>query len=247
MIDIHAHIIFGVDDGPANIEESLALLRVSYNQGVRVIIATSHRHPRLFQAEEQEIIKRFEQLVVAAQTLFPDLILLYGAELYYTRKLVSKLEGGELPTLNQTRLILVEWPIYATKKDIYSAIKELCSAGYIPIMAHVERYDSLAFQREVVEELIRLGAYIQVNSSHLLLPRWFGQHRNKANKRAWYLLKYNLVHVVASDMHNLKRRPPFMNEAYNAVTKKYSKERAEDLFVKWAEEHLGVEKSVTID
>lgn len=234
MVDIHAHIIFDVDDGPASLEESLALLKISYDQGVRVVIATSHRYPRLFNKEEEEIFQCFEQLREAARKILPDLTLLYGAELYYTKNLLSRLQDKKLPTLNHTRFILVEWPIYTTIKAIQSAVQELCSAGYIPIIAHVERYDSLAFKKEAVEELIRLGAYIQVNSNHLLLPKWFGQYGSSANKRAWYLVKHNLVHVVASDMHNIEKRPPFMHAAYRAVAKKYGQDRANFLFRDWA-------------
>lgn len=238
MIDIHTHVIFGVDDGPATIKESLALLRAAYSQGVRVVIATSHRHPRLFQTEEKDIKQRFEELVAAAQKVLPDLLLLYGAELYYTRRLVSQLERQELPTLNQTQFVLVEFPVYAARREIYSGLLELRLAGFTPILAHVERYDSLAFQKEAVADLIRSGVYIQVNSSHLLPPNWLGQYKSKTHKRAWYLLKEDLIHIVASDMHNLHKRPSFMLEAYCAVTKKYGQKRADSLFTGWAKSHL---------
>lgn len=102
--------------------------------------------------------------------------------------------------------------------------------GITPVIAHIERYHALENDEKRVKELINMGCYTQINSSSVLKPKLFGDAHKFMKKRAAYFLEKNLVHVVASDMHNLDNRPPFMKEAYELITKKYGRDRARDLF-----------------
>ncbi|WP_321166592.1 CpsB/CapC family capsule biosynthesis tyrosine phosphatase, partial [Streptococcus suis] len=104
--------------------------------------------------------------------------------------------------------------------------------GLTPVLAHIERYDALAFQSERVEKLIDKGCYTQVNSNHVLKPALIGERAKEFKKRTRYFLEQDLVHCVASDMHNLYSRPPFMREAYQLVKKEYGEDRAKALFKK---------------
>ena len=99
------------------------------------------------------------------------------------------------------------------------------------MIAHIERYDALENNEKRVRELIDMGCYTQVNSSHVLKPKLFGETYKFMKKRAQYFLERDLVHVVASDMHNLDSRPPYMEEAYQIISKKYGRAKAEELFV----------------
>ena len=99
MIDIHSHIVFDVDDGPKSIEDSKALLREAYNQGVRMIVSTSHRRKGMFETPEEKIATNFLKVREIAKEVADDLVIAYGAEIYYTLDVLEKLERKEIPTL----------------------------------------------------------------------------------------------------------------------------------------------------
>lgn len=231
MIDLHAHIIYGVDDGPKTLEESLSLLKVAKDQGIRHIVATSHRRKGMFETPETTILTNFLTLNQAAKRYFPELTLSYGSELYYQPSLVQELERQEVPTLNGTRFVLIEFSSKTPYKDMQQAVKRLSLLGLTPILAHVERYDDLAFDDKRVADLVAMGAYTQVNSSSVLKPKLLGDTQKIPKKRAQFFLEKNLVHLIASDMHNLTNRPPLMLEAYQEVYNLYGPERAKALFI----------------
>lgn len=232
MIDIHSHIIFGVDDGPETIEESLSLIGEAYRQGVRYIVATSHRRKGMFETPEKVIITNFLQLKEAVAEVYPEIRLCYGAELYYSKDILSKLEKKKVPTLNGSRYILLEFSMNTPWKEIQEAVNEVTLLGLTPVLAHIERYDALAFHAERVEELIDKGCYTQVNSNHVLKPTLIGDRTKEFKKRTRYFLEQDLVHCVASDMHNLSSRPPFMREAYKLLTEEFGKDKAKALLKK---------------
>ncbi|HEM6088841.1 TPA: tyrosine protein phosphatase [Streptococcus suis] len=232
MIDIHSHIIFGVDDGPATIEESIELIKLAKNQGVRIIVATSHRRKGMFETPEKIIKANFIKLKEAVQAKYPDLRLCYGGELYYSKSLMEKLEKRKVPSLNASRYILLEFSMNTPWKDIQKAVNEVNLLGLTPVLAHIERYDALAFNADRVNELIDKGCMTQVNSSHVLKQGLIGDRTKEFKKRVQFFLEQDLVHCVASDMHNTTTRPPFMKEAYHLVKKEYGEDRAKALFKK---------------
>ena len=230
MIDIHSHIIFDVDDGPKTLEDSRRLLEESYRQGVRTIISTSHRRKGMFETPEEKIAANFKQVQELAKQVADDLTVLYGAEIYYTSDILKKLEEGTFPSLGGTKYVLIEFSMNTPYKDIHSALGNVIRLGMIPVVAHIERYHCLENDEDRVSELINMGCYMQVNSSNILKPKLFGDRYKFMKKRVQFFLERDLVHFVASDMHNLDDRPPYMQKAYQIVAKKYGAERAEELF-----------------
>lgn len=231
MIDIHSHIIFGVDDGPKTLEDSLSLLAEASQQGVTKVVATSHRRKGMFETPESTILNHFTQVKEAASQEFPDLELYYGGELYYTPSVLEKLEQGHFPTLNGSRFALIEFSGHTPYKEIYQAVSELSLLGVTPVLAHIERYQALENDEKRVRDLISMGAYTQINSSSVLKPKLFGDQHKVYKKRARYFLDRNLVHCVASDMHNLDGRKPYMAEAYRLIEATYGRQEAQRLFV----------------
>lgn len=231
MFDLHAHIIFGVDDGPEDLSASLDLLGLSYAQGVRHIVATSHRRQGLFEATEVQILDHFFWLQRQAKALFPDLTLYYGGELYYTSSLLPQLERQEVPTMNGTRFVLIEFSANTSYKAIHQAVSRLSLLGLTPIIAHIERYDALAFDEKKLNDLLLMGAYTQINSVSLLTPKLISDPHREMKKRARFFLDKNLVHLIASDMHNVQDRPPYMAQAFERVSKIYGQARADALFL----------------
>lgn len=230
MIDIHSHIVFDVDDGPSTIEESLALIGESYRQGVRTIVSTSHRRRDLFKTPEEKIWENFKQVKEAAEAKFEGLEILYGGELYYNNALLDKLEHHKVPRMAGTQFALIEFSMTTPWKEIHEAVNKVLMLGVTPIIAHIERYNALENQEDRVRELINMGCYTQINSAHVLKAKLFGDKYRKFKKRARYFLEKNLVHIVASDMHNLGPRPPYMDQARDIITRDFGDRRAFDLF-----------------
>ena len=173
MIDIHSHIVFDVDDGPKTLEESLSLIEESYRQGVRIIVSTSHRRKGMFETPEDIIFKNFSIVKHEAEKRFEHLQILYGGELYYTSDMLEKLKLKQIPTLNNTKFALIEFSMQTSWKDIHTALSNVLMLGITPVVAHIERYNALENQKERVKEIINMGCYTQINSSHILKQKLF--------------------------------------------------------------------------
>lgn len=231
MIDIHSHIVFGVDDGPRTREESLALLQEAFSQGVRTIVSTSHRRKNMFETPEEVIMENFKEIQALAQQELPDLTILYGAEIYYSEDALEKLESKQIPTLNDTQYALIEFSSRTPYWEIRNALSKILLLGIKPVIAHIERYAELESNERRVKELIDMGCYTQINSSSVLKPRLFRDKYRLFKKRAQYFLSHNLVHCVASDMHNLTSRPPYMKQAFTLIKQQYGEKKAQELFM----------------
>ena len=231
MIDIHSHIVFGVDDGPRTREESLALLQEAFSQGVRTIVSTSHRRKNMFETPEEVIMENFKEIQALAQQELPDLTILYGAEIYYSEDALEKLESKQIPTLNDTQYALIEFSSRTPYWEIRNALSKILLLGIKPVIAHIERYAELESNEKRVKELIDMGCYTQINSSSVLKPRLFRDKYRLFKKRAQYFLSHNLVHCVASDMHNLTSRPPYMKQAFTLIKQQYGEKKAQELFM----------------
>ena len=232
MIDIHSHIVFDVDDGPRDLADSRALLEESYRQGVRTIISTSHRRKGMFETPENKIAEHFKLVQEIAKEISDDLTVLYGAEIYYTSDVLDKLEKKIIPSLADTRYALIEFSMTTPYKEIHTALSNVLRLGITPVVAHIERYHCLENDEKKVRDLIDMGCYMQINSSSVLKSKLFGDKYKFMKKRARFFLEKDLVHFVASDMHNLDDRLPYMQEAYQIISKKYGVAYAEQLFKK---------------
>lgn len=230
MIDIHSHIIFGVDDGPKTLKESLDLISYSYNKGVREIVATSHRRKGMFEVEEEIIKRNFKILKEETAKLFPNVKLHYGAEIYYTPTIISKLEQNIFPTLANSSYVLVEFSYNISFREIFSAVNEITLLGLKPVIAHIERYN--IFENiKYVKEIIKIGAYVQINASSVLKTKLFFDREKNRKKIARKLLKEKLVHFIASDMHNTNSRKNMLLEAKIIIEKKYGIDYSNKLFI----------------
>ena len=218
MIDIHSHVIFGVDDGAKTEKDTRDLLEESYRQGVRVIIATPHRRRGMFETDIEIIKENFKRVEEIAGEVASDLRVYLGSEIYYKE------------------YVLVEFPYEMRYKEIYRALNKVILLGLTPVVAHVERYNDV--DEKGVQELINMGAYIQVNAASVLKPKLIGDKHKHYKKRAKKYLDAELVHFIASDMHNIDSRRTYMREAYNIIEEKYGPTIAYELFEKNQEKLL---------
>ena len=227
MIDIHCHILPEVDDGSRSLNESIEMAMIAKEQGITKIVNTSHYHPDFRYKKGEELLKELEDFNNVLKENMIDIDVLIGNEIYYTKDLIKEIDELDFYTLNNSRYILIELPPTNFPKDLCNIVYELKEKNYIPVFAHVERYREVQENPELIYEVINAGAIIQVNSHSIL-----GKSGKELQKVCNTLLNRNMVHVVGTDAHSSKRRTPIFLDAYKYVSEKYSKEMADDLFIK---------------
>lgn len=229
--DIHTHLLYGVDDGPKSREEMFAMADKLYADGVRLLCATPHCFPEWCGNNRTETDKAFAELCEYCAEKYPDLKLFLGNELYYEKNEDRWLDNGFCKTMGNSRYVLVEFPVKISGEHIIKGAERLLSKGYIPIIAHTERYSKL--KTEQVEDLRKNGVVIQINSRDS-----FGGFDLSEKRRLKSLLSKGLADVVSTDAHDLGARRPNMPKFYSVVAKKYGAEYAEDIFRRNAEKIL---------
>ena len=227
MIDIHCHILPEVDDGSRSLNESIEMAMIAKEQGITKIVNTSHYHPDFRYKKGEESLKELEDFNNVLKENMIDIEVVIGNEIYYTKDLIKEIDELDFYTLNNSRYILIELPPTNFPKDLCNIVYELKEKNYIPVFAHVERYREVQENPELIYEVINAGAIIQVNSHSIL-----GKSGKELQKVCNTLLNRNMVHVVGTDAHSSKRRTPIFLDAYKYVSEKYSKEMADDLFIK---------------
>jgi len=214
LIDIHSHILPGVDDGSKNMEESLQIARRMVESGVEQVVATPHYFPHDYHLTPAEVRDRtaiLQREIVAAGL---ELKVWPGAEIYISRDLGRKASNKQLPTLNNSRYILLEFgfenfPPYGN--DVLYDLKVL---GLTPIISHPERYLFLRKKDVLLEEWLAEGALIQINSGSLL-----GFYGKRAQERARFYVKNDLVQLMGSDVHRGDRDRGTLKKGLEALEK----------------------------
>lgn len=215
LIDIHTHILYGVDDGAKTLSDSMGLLDEEREQDVDTVIMTPHYGPKFGHPDKDVLREHFDEISDKAKIYYPEIRLYLGSELYYQESTISDLDSGKALTMNGTRYVLVEFGERDPYTYIYRAIQNFGYAGYIPIIAHAERYEALFRQTDRIEDLISLGAYIQINAESLI-----GGIFDKRSAFCKKLAKEGLMHFLGSDCHDFRNRRPNMNKAAEVVLKK---------------------------
>lgn len=224
-IDIHCHVLPGVDDGAKNMEESIAMLEQAREEGIRAMILTPHQKPERKCVTVNGIGERLAKLKEEAARRHLEIALYPGSELLYCHELREKLAAGSVCTLAGSRYILVEFLPDESWQYIRSGIYDLACGGYRPVVAHVERYAELMDDMERVQELIDMGSYIQVNAGSVMGLSGFAMKRT-----ARRLLKKGFVHFVATDAHRKEgKRSVQLRDCGRYLARKYGQEYADRL------------------
>ncbi len=216
IFDIHSHVLNNVDDGSKSIEETTDIIHELINQGVTDIVFTPHqKYASRYFKTAQELITRFEELPEY------DINIYLGSEIYYTSDTAKLLEDNMLLTMNNSKVILLEFST-SVDEQIIDYVQSLHILGYKVIVAHVERYKNLT-----LDDLKELKNYslLQINSQS-----YFDTFKHKIK----LMMKQDLVDIVSSDTHNLTNRKPTIKKAYDYVMKKYGIQRANSLFYQTA-------------
>lgn len=208
LIDIHAHILPGLDDGPASLDEAIALLRLLIADQVRTVIATPHVAPGFFWPYNAQIMQnKLIELRQAAEQERLEIEIVGGAEIYLSPEVGIMAGERKLPTLGNSEYVLVEFPRHEVPVWALGVLKKIQKADYKPILAHPELNVGVRNDRELVKDLHRMGVLLQVDASSIT-GRWGKAVRDFALN----IIKDGIVFAVASDAHS-PQRPPELSEA----------------------------------
>lgn len=214
ITDFHSHILPGIDDGSASVEESIAMLRMEAEQGIDHVIATPHFYAKhdspeefLKRRNEAEILLREE---MAKYDGLPQLSV--GAEVYFFSGIADSDVLREL-TIDKKECMILEMPPDSWTHSMYREIEGISvRQGITPIIAHIDRYIRPFKTRQIMERLEHLPVLIQANASFFLFPH--------TKRLALRMLKEDRIHLLGSDCHNLVLRPPNLGQAIELIEKR---------------------------
>ena len=242
IIDIHTHMLYDIDDGAKDSEMSLALMGMDYEQGVRGIFCTNHSYG--MEEGYANYHRKFEKLSKVAAGRYPGLSLYKGCEIYCCREempdIIRYIRKDIYPVMNDTNYVLLEFDPYVTNgmEEMHYCLEYALNAGFIPIIAHVERYKII--YDEPLEDLRRvkeLGCLLQINLYSVEQDQGHvggGSRKELAN----LFLKNRLVDFVGTDTHRLNYKSPEAAIGAEAIRKKYGDDYADMVLFKNAEKLL---------
>jgi protein-tyrosine phosphatase len=223
LIDIHSHVLFGLDDGARTLEDSLAMVRMAAEHGTTDLVATPHAN-LAYRFEPERVAERMEQVRQAAGGV---LRLYTGCDFHLNfDNIQDSIDHPRKYTINQQRYLLVEFSellIFKNTEEIFARLRD---AGMIPVITHPERNGLLRQRAEHIARWVEQGTRVQLTAQSLT-----GLFGRKAKDFSRELLNRRLVHVVASDGHDCERRPPVMDQARAWLRTEYGEKLAEALCV----------------
>ena len=212
MIDLHCHLLPGVDDGAPDLATSLAMARIAADDGIEVVACTPHIYPGMYENTGPAIRQAVAELQTRLDEAGVALRVTFGADTHIAPDLVAGLRGGRVPSLHGSRYFLLEPPHHVAPPRLAETVFDLLAAGYVPVVTHPERLSWIEDRYEVFVELARKGAWMQVTAGSLT-----GRFGSAARYWGERLLDEGWVHILATDSHGVDRRPPLLAEGQRAA------------------------------
>lgn len=223
MIDLHCHLLWGVDDGPRTLDQSLQMLELAAAKGTTDIVATPHLN-RKFSCSPEVLLERMEEL---RHRSGGAVRIHRGCDFHLTYDNVYEASRNHgWYTINGGRFLMAEIPDLTNAAAATPVLRSLIDSGITPIITHPERHDLLRRDPRRIRGWIGEGCLLQVTAGSLT-----GRFGRDAKKNGWYLVEHGLAHFIASDAHDTRDRTPRLDEAFNLVVNRLGSDRAHDLFV----------------
>ena len=245
FVDIHSHIIFGADDGAESLDEAVAMLKLDRDEGAYAVFATPHygSENNNFRPEASGVMRHFELIRERAAREVPEVELYLGTEWYCAWNLADRIRRREAFRMNETEYVLAEFLEYGDTHEsaerIFNNLMEVKRHGFIPILAHPERYQAMKQDEERLRELAENGILLQVNAYDLY------RNLNPVTKSlAQWLAKERLITFLGSDMHGTRpgARRPRMTEGLRWLYDNVDEAYADAVAFGNAEKLLGLKK-----
>lgn len=227
MIDIHTHVLPTIDDGPTTMTESLEMCRIAVNDGIKKIIATPHVQNGMYDLDANKVLEKIYLLNQLVKQEGLDLVIFPGAEVHLNDRLLDAeiLKESSILTINGGRkYILLEFPFQWVPSGTEHVIFKLRSMGFTPILPHLERNFKIQRDPYMVRHFAEMGAILQVTAQSIT-----GDFDAAPLKCVLWMLKNNLVHVIASDAHSPIARPPILSKAVKVVSEMLGEEAAKKM------------------
>lgn len=220
MIDLHSHILPGLDDGSREPEESLHMAHMAVQSGVTAMIATPH----CVDGGASSVLAAIELLRSALRQARIPLLLYPGMEIFGTRDTARLLREGRLLTLNNSRYPLIEFDFVSDGEEETQILESILLAGFIPVVAHPERYVYVQQDPQLINRWASMGCLFQINKGSLL-----GRFGEDSRQVSLALVDRGFATIVASDAHSARMRTPWMYEVWDMLGKEFSPIAAEVL------------------
>lgn len=223
MIDIHSHVIYAIDDGSRSYEESLSILRKMSEIGYRALVCTPHYITGSKYIENNA--NKFNKLQLLREFVEKEKLNLHlylGNEIYIDPDIESLIKKSEVYPINHSRYLLIEFPVSRLMNDLMNLLFLLRSKGYVPIIAHPERYLYLQDDYELLDKFLEMGCLFQGNFSCII-----GKYGEHTKKLFLYMLKNNYYHFLATDVHH---ETDILFQKFNKIKKMIIKEIDEERF-----------------
>ena len=222
--EIHSHVLCGMDDGPRTEKSAFALLDQAAARGISVIIATPHYTPGDEKFRWDAMRERIREANAYLEKKGCSLRVEGGCEILYSSPVSELLLNGAIPTLAGSKCVLVEFPLSASYTTMFRGIREIMNAGYIAILAHIERYECLHNHMERVKELHNTGCLFQMNCRPASKACRFGLISFPTR-----LLRQRQIDFVSSDAHDRKHRPFSLKKCHTLLKRRFGEEYANRL------------------
>lgn len=221
MIDLHCHLLPGIDDGAPDLDTALAMARMAAADGIRTVACTPHIYAGLYENTGPGIRCAVTELRARIGEAGIDLDLAYGADTHLAPDLMAGLREGRVPSLHGSRYFLLEPPHHVAPPRFEDVVFGLVTAGYVPVITHPERLTWIHDHYPTFGRLVAAGAWVQLTAGSLT-----GRFGPAARYWGERLLDEGLTHILATDAHGLKNRPPLLAEGREAAARWVGAEEA---------------------
>lgn len=221
MIDLHHHLLPGIDDGAADLAMALDMARMAVADGIHTVACTPHIYPGLYENTGDGIRAAITALQAELDAAGIALKLVEGADVHLAPDLVEGIQAGRVPTLAGSRYLLLEPPHHVAPPRLEETVFGLMVAGIVPIITHPERLTWIEGHYDDFRRLFRNGAWMQITAGSLT-----GRFGSRPKYWAERMLDEGLVHILATDAHHPRRRPPLLAEARENAARRLGEEEA---------------------
>ena len=221
MLDLHCHLLPGIDDGAVDLDMALEMARMAVADGIRVVACTPHIYPGMYENNADGIRAAIASLQAELDQRDIDLKLVEGADVHLAPDLVGDIKAGRVPTIAGSRYLLLEPPHHVAPPRFEDSVFALTMAGYVPVITHPERLSWIEGQYDVFERLVKGGTWMQLTAGSIT-----GRFGKRPQYWAERMLDENMVHIVATDAHHPRRRPPLLAEGRDAAARRVGEQEA---------------------
>ncbi|WML46671.1 CpsB/CapC family capsule biosynthesis tyrosine phosphatase [Neobacillus sp. PS3-34] len=219
MIDLHCHILHGIDDGAKDLTDSLNMAKSAVAEGIRTIVATPHHLNGFYTNPKQIILEKVEELNKHLKQENIDLTILPGQETRIFGEMAEGMDSGELLSVSHSPYLLVEFPSANVPRYAEQLFFDLQLKGIIPVIVHPERNQEIIENPDKLYQLVKKGALTQVTAASVA-----GGFGKKIKSFSLQLIEANLTHFIASDAHNTTNRSFKMIDAYEVIRSKFGRD-----------------------